>query len=1791
MRDWGQKRAIVSTAPTPAPKLDFPHVDAVMGPRPVASAGPQPPPPGLGGNPFPTAGDPASRFPGATGPPAPARPGPQLPFPYNVGAGLAGHAINNMPRLGDLASDPMGQLQKGLGTGVQRLGQGVDALNQRLVATGQAGERAQQNLGMYNTAAGSPWLPAGLALGGAGLGALVAGKKRRALGAMLGAGLGGGAGMLGQHMLGSYQPQFAQGQGQNVLNALMGREHQAAFRGRGQAGLFGRSTHPSTHKSAPVMFTKLSNFARLVGTPLGAGAAQLAASSPLSQQALATNPGLMAPKNPQPMQVTAPPRPGMGPGGPRMAQGGLGGIPGGLAGPIGLRRPMSQPGGFGMSLTKTAGAAALGLAGLGRSRMREKKAGLPPEVMQGAESTTTPTPAGSGDVAMPPQGSPPPEGGGDKGDDKGDKPPGPEEVNLRQASSAANACAACGNFDGQNCGLLQMPVQPTQTCDAFAPSPGLAQIDTGAVTAAGMSPPPALTKAALRESDPYMLEPGRAVAATAGRLSALEPALMITPDSPLKWLGGPGKEVDNVVKRYGRARPEELDPVTVHRHGSPAIDDLKNIWNNPRTSPIGKGVGYLSYPMTYAMTHLGRADHYNPFTNAVTSYSGHPEVAAHELGHALNWNQIRAKPGAPWHEQVGKRLAYDAYSTADMFLPRGLGDLLGLGQEGAASYNAKKVMAETARNKDQRNYEQAMINARLAPAYGTYVGGAIPGVGPYIGALGGHIAATGINASNQPKEFWSGKHPGKRFAWQDGDDRQKERKPAPRKEPREEPKEEPMRRKAAGVMHPSPYGGRMYVKRAFGLFGRSPAPSGAPSMMSPIGASGTPPIGPGAGAGSTLGAPMGAPPAMGMMGTPSMGAPTGMSPRSSMGVGSLPPTPVPQPSGPGQSSGMKVGMHVKRADGLLGQSTAPRFQASPLTTAAKVQPSSPNLAMPVKALESMRDEDPIALHTEFRHRFQPGKPGVPAPVTPTAPQGSPFAGYLAATASKGPEAGPTGARLNALMDPSNLMAASREVRSGGAPEPERELHGPPVPVGPLAGSPEPERELHGPPVPVAPPVPPAGPPGAGSSLTDYKPLGPPTSGEPEPEPAGLALPPAGSPGAPPGLGSSLADYKPAGPPSGEPVPEPPTAVTRESPTQATEPAWYDQLFKHISDNRWPYGIGAGALGLGALAMANRGGDDEEEDEDDPQARRRRRLRALMEAEATGKTANYTKQAGIADLLRGATKGLARNWRIPAAAATVGGGLGVHHLAQRQQQQAESQMRAAALPNAKPPVVTPVPPAGPTSSEPPDGSPVPEPYGLPASNFPGPVGPPVPSDWVDPHPGMLGRIGQHFKDNALPYGIGAGALGLGALAMGAMNSENPHRIRERERRRRLAELVEDEAAGKEASVVNERSFIPLAAILGSAAIGAPIGAARAPEGHRLEGTGRGALAGRTAGAFGLGGGLMGYMGGEALANSLPEAAKPWAPAVGAGLGALGGGTGGYNLQNWAMGPPSWERGKHEGKHKSHEKEAAMNEAMRSRLWGYPGHNKAATVHIPIPTGALIGGPIGAYKAPSGHRWEGAARGAGAGFGAETGLGLGLLGGGGLGALAGGGLGYGLGSLSGTPEGGRAGATIGGLLGAGLGGGAGAYHGATGGYSLANRFMGPPSWEKKEHKHKGKEHEKEGHYPGCKSSRKHQGKQHTAKQRRMRRKHASVNLVQSLLGIIKQAAAEKCGCGCSTCTKCGATKQKVRVINGPEVRTNKGHYAWRGRNAQNVSDDPSYSHFGTKAGSLGARAALAILSLPR
>jgi len=745
------------------------------------------------------------------------------------------------------------------------------------------------------------------------------------------------------------------------------------------------------------------------------------------------------------------------------------------------------------------------------------------------------------------------------------------------------------------------------------------------------------------------------------------------------------------------------------------------------------------------------------------------------------------------------------------------------------------------------------------------------------------------------------------------------------------------------------------------------------------------------------------------------------------------------------------------------------------------------------------------------------------------------------------------------------------------------------------------------------------------------------------------------------------------PPNGAP-PEPPADTTTPPPTKPpAAPGWGEQLWGHVQEHPWAYGLGAAGLGLGGLAMLGGGGESR-------RARLRRRMLEEDEDEEKEASVKRAQELGIA---------------TPNVAVT-------------------------GAPNVAP--VEPVKSASPESSAPFGGGPisgqpamVPNPYlpmpswlekrrsfegGWKHANLDQSVGSP---SWMDRIGQFGGDVMQHIQRHPLAYGLGGAGLGLGLGGLGAWGAGafEPQPLSEKEKRQRIAALVEAEATGKEAmdktafdsattrgivmaarlghrlgswafskrepekpkrhhkkKTMEKKAILPLvgAAIghhlddsgrgaalgfgsgmgagmgilggglgggmLGSAmgdprattlgtllggglgalggglggyhltdrimsdrdedsksdhekkgatgmfkaadlpiVLGSMLGGMHAPhEKHKWEGIRRGALSGLGVDVGGGLGGALGGIGGALAGGAL--GGGPGAMAglgIGGGLGLLGGGTLGFHEANRLMGPATWE--------KKHEKKEHKKEGMDKSAYGWA-------------VGPAVGAPLGAMMAPSGHRWEGAGR------GAYAGLGSGLFSG--VGGLAG----YGLGGLAGQALGGDTGRVLGQLAGSGLG----SIGGGIGGYQLANAAMPRPSWEhhnERKEKHEEKAHEKEGTYPGCHKSRKVQAKQQARNTRRRMRKRGSFDLPWVLAGIIKSAAALKCGCGCTDCAACGtkqADKQKVRVINGPEVRTGKGQFAWRGRGAQSVRDDPMYDHFGiSKAGDLGARAAALALSL--
>lgn len=196
----------------------------------------------------------------------------------------------------------------------------------------------------------------------------------------------------------------------------------------------------------------------------------------------------------------------------------------------------------------------------------------------------------------------------------------------------------------------------------------------------------------------------RALASTMGKGQGLMTALMINPRHPIRSLDAlPKEKAEKVLALMQKQFPGKLDDVRVNLGGSDVKDTIIRAMENERRLPGLRVLEALTQAGTAPlMASMSRADHFNPLSNTIDSYMGDEGVLAHELGHAVDINDIGDRYG-----RLG-RLAYE-YSR---MVPGA--DLI---QEYRASKNAIKAVGEDP--EAERRYWNV-----LAPAFGTYAGGA-----------------------------------------------------------------------------------------------------------------------------------------------------------------------------------------------------------------------------------------------------------------------------------------------------------------------------------------------------------------------------------------------------------------------------------------------------------------------------------------------------------------------------------------------------------------------------------------------------------------------------------------------------------------------------------------------------------------------------------------------------------------------------------------------------------------------------------------------------------------------------------------------------------------------------------------------------------------------------------------------------------------------------------------------------------------------------------------------------------
>lgn len=281
------------------------------------------------------------------------------------------------------------------------------------------------------------------------------------------------------------------------------------------------------------------------------------------------------------------------------------------------------------------------------------------------------------------------------------------------------------------------------------------------------------------------------VAGTLGRINpnTLLGAAVLAPTAPIRHLKGmTAAQARDITEAAQEDFGDDLGGVKVRVGGGDVIDDLKRVVTNKDLYLPEKALGTIGTLMTSPNAALGRADHFNPYSNTIQSYSGDPAVLAHELGHAADFNRFQ-------RESKGKGSLYRNSRQLSAMAGRMAAGLGGAskavaGQVGRVAVQPMTLLTEARATENALKGEAlrkamavqygtdeagAAEQARniLAPAYGTYLGGATAaGLGlaatmgkkvprkalalaplaPIAGAGLGHVASRAYNAATREKE-------------------------------------------------------------------------------------------------------------------------------------------------------------------------------------------------------------------------------------------------------------------------------------------------------------------------------------------------------------------------------------------------------------------------------------------------------------------------------------------------------------------------------------------------------------------------------------------------------------------------------------------------------------------------------------------------------------------------------------------------------------------------------------------------------------------------------------------------------------------------------------------------------------------------------------------------------------------------------------------------------------------------------------------------------------------------------
>ncbi len=188
---------------------------------------------------------------------------------------------------------------------------------------------------------------------------------------------------------------------------------------------------------------------------------------------------------------------------------------------------------------------------------------------------------------------------------------------------------------------------------------------------------------------------------------------------------------DQAIQAYLDAHPTELGDVVVQVNRWAPVDSMKRLVKNKRVKwPYRVFFGFITV-LVFDVLLIDRifgVDRYNAFTHQVHVHSDLPSVALHELGHARDFAGRRYK---------GSYAMLRMVPFADLY------------QE----HKATKIALTYMRDEKLLDTELEAYKI-LYPAFGTYMGGYLFGMGAIPGALIGHIAgrATARSVERQARQ-------------------------------------------------------------------------------------------------------------------------------------------------------------------------------------------------------------------------------------------------------------------------------------------------------------------------------------------------------------------------------------------------------------------------------------------------------------------------------------------------------------------------------------------------------------------------------------------------------------------------------------------------------------------------------------------------------------------------------------------------------------------------------------------------------------------------------------------------------------------------------------------------------------------------------------------------------------------------------------------------------------------------------------------------------------------------------